>query len=119
MIPENSIANTFPQLAQEWASDLNTNIDPLSLLPGSDKKVWWRCSQGHEWETRVNVRTLLRKSCPVCANRGLFKSPTRSQKHQPPHHRKHPPIQPQRPPEPRMKNPPSLDVSDNPLHHRP
>ena len=68
MIPENSIAKTFPQLAQEWASDLNTNIDPLSLLPGSDKKVWWRCSQGHEWETRVNVRTLLRKNCPVCAN---------------------------------------------------
>ncbi|MCQ9372499.1 hypothetical protein NQ024_14845, partial [Corynebacterium sp. 35RC1] len=33
--------------------------------------------------------------------------------------RKHPPIQPQRPPKPRMKNPPSLDVSDNPLHHRP
>ena len=41
--------------------------------PGSDEKVWWRCSAcGHEWQTIISHR-VDGTDCPVCyrkANRG-------------------------------------------------
>ena len=27
------------------------------VTPNSNKKVWWRCRQGHEWVVAINNRT--------------------------------------------------------------
>ncbi|WP_370037233.1 zinc-ribbon domain-containing protein [Nocardioides sp.] len=37
----------------------------------SNRKAWWRCSAGHEWESTVNNRTH-GQGCPECAERGGF-----------------------------------------------
>lgn len=73
MIPgETDLATRHPELMHEWASDLNEDFDPSQLMPGSDKKVWWRCTHGHEWQTRINTRTLNKTSCPVCSNNMVY-----------------------------------------------
>jgi len=33
---------------------------------GSEKRVWWRCEQGHEWEATVIIRIYGGFGCPGC-----------------------------------------------------
>src|SRR6266851_5044227 len=44
-----------PELATEWHPNKNGNLTPDAVTPGSNKKVWWRCSidPSHEWEALV------------------------------------------------------------------
>jgi hypothetical protein len=37
---------------------------------GSNKKYWWRCSRGHDWQTAVRNRALVGTACPLCVERG-------------------------------------------------
>ena len=55
------------KLRKEWAADLN-NDKLLNLAGSSQKKVWWRCSKGHEWQATVKSRVYLESNCPVCSN---------------------------------------------------
>ena len=43
------------------------------FYPRSGKKVWWKCSFGHEWQTTIDKRTRLDQptKCPYCSNRKL------------------------------------------------
>ena len=43
----------------------NGNLKPNLVTARSHKKVWWICSNDHEWEAPVNNRTGGR-GCPVC-----------------------------------------------------
>ena len=53
-----------PELCKEWDYRKNT-ISPSEVLPGSGKKVWWKCLKcGHEWETAIRTRKL--HGCPKC-----------------------------------------------------
>ena len=35
-------------------------------MPNSNKKVWWKCCNGHEWQATINSRNN-GAGCPVCA----------------------------------------------------
>jgi hypothetical protein len=60
-----SLAFKFPEIAAEWHPTKNFPLTPTDILPGCDKKVWWRCERGHEWEARVFSRTNAQKTgCP-------------------------------------------------------
>jgi len=61
-----SLAKHSPELLKEWDYSKNTGINPDNLSYGSNKRVWWKCSEGHEWEVSPKVRTR-GSSCPVCA----------------------------------------------------
>ena len=65
---ETDLASRFPDLAREWHPTKNLPLTPQHVLPGSEKKVWWRCSLGHEWQAKIRSRTD-GCGCPVCANR--------------------------------------------------
>jgi Probable Zinc-ribbon domain len=66
----NSLAIKFPAIAQEWHPTRNGNILPSMVTYGSSLRVWWLCSQKHEWNTRVDSRTTVMSECPQCqANR--------------------------------------------------
>ena len=57
----NDLATTHPELAaqaRDW--------DPTTVNAGSNKKRWWRCKQGHEWEATPNTRSRGR-GCPYCS----------------------------------------------------
>ena len=57
-------------LMKEWNWDKNSNIDSSILTIGSNKKVWWICSKGHEWQARINKRVNGNK-CPYCSNHSV------------------------------------------------
>lgn len=63
----NDLATLEPQLMKEWHPVFNLGIRPETLRPGSGKKVWWKCSEGHEWEAVIANRTKRGSGCPFCA----------------------------------------------------
>ncbi len=61
----NDLKTTHPDLAKEadgW--------DPEKITKGHDKKLAWKCENGHKWEANVYTRTgKLKVGCPVCYGR--------------------------------------------------
>lgn len=60
-----SLAESHPHLASEAQFDLTT------VSPGSNKKVPWRCTEGHEWEAVVAKRAE-GHGCPYCAGQRVL-----------------------------------------------
>ena len=63
-----TLASEHPQLLEEWHPKLNADISPEEFTPGSSRRVWWKCSKGHEWQAAIKSR-VTGTGCPVCANR--------------------------------------------------
>jgi hypothetical protein len=61
----NSLADLNPKLASQWHVERNDPLLPSQVRPGSNKKVWWRCAQGHEWDATVGSRSA-GSGCPYC-----------------------------------------------------
>ncbi|MBQ8418585.1 MAG: hypothetical protein IJX10_08165 [Phascolarctobacterium sp.] len=61
----NDLATTHPKLASEWHPTKNGDLTPEKVTYGKGKKVWWICSEGHEY-----LATILHRShgtnCPIC-----------------------------------------------------
>jgi len=66
---DNNLAINFPELLKEWYYKKNIHLNPESIMPYSHKKVWWKCSQGHEWQIAVAARTKKKSGCPFCSGR--------------------------------------------------
>ena len=49
----------------EWHPTKNGKLKSNQVTKSSNKKVWWRCKKGHEWEAMVGKRTIGR-NCPKC-----------------------------------------------------
>ena len=64
-----SLAKKFPEIASEWAYDLNDPLKPEQFHFGSNEKVWWRCRKcGHVWRTSISERTGSDKTgCKLCS----------------------------------------------------
>lgn len=63
----NNIADKFPNLLKEWDYKKNLNIDPRTIMPNSNKMVWWICKDcGGSWESNVVGRTR-GTGCPYCS----------------------------------------------------
>jgi len=64
--PENNLAVTHPEVAALWHAERNGDLDPHDVVAGAKRRVWWRCEQGHEWQSTVVVRSRF-PQCPECA----------------------------------------------------
>lgn len=60
-----------PSLFKEWNFEKNKEISPYDTTLGSNKRVWWKCSCGHEWEDKVYNRHK-GAGCPFCNNRKVL-----------------------------------------------
>lgn len=66
----NDLATEYPELMKEWCYEYNTKVDPTRIRPHSAKRVYWRCGEGHVWDSYVYNRTSKKRpGCPVCAGR--------------------------------------------------
>ena len=63
----NSLADTNQTLAAEWHPKKN-KITAKEITAGSNKKAWWICEKGHEWEANIASRNS-GNGCPYCSNR--------------------------------------------------
>ena len=64
----NDLKTVNPTLAAEWNYEKNLDLLPENMLPNSGKKVWWKCSKGHEWQATIAHRNHGR-GCPYCSGR--------------------------------------------------
>lgn len=60
------------KLTREWHPVKNAPLTPKVVSAGSSKKVWWRCSKGHEWQAVVCNRGN-GAGCPYCTGRKACK----------------------------------------------
>ena len=67
----NDLASQMPEIAAEW-SEKNYPLLPTMVTPFANKKVWWKCSKGHEWHTLISTRSGGSK-CPYCSGIILLK----------------------------------------------
>ena len=65
---KNDLQTVNPALAKEWNYDKNNGLTPTDVLPSSNKKVWWKCGKGHEWQAMIRSRNDGR-GCPYCSGR--------------------------------------------------
>ncbi len=69
----NDLATIHPELVKEWHPTKNGLNTPNNFLSGSDQKIWWKDTLGHEWETKISNRTKKdSNSCPICANNQIL-----------------------------------------------
>lgn len=68
----NDLATTSPFLAQSWHPDRNGEVTASHVTQYSNSVRWWRCQEGHEWESTVNNRSH-GQGCPYCSEGGGFK----------------------------------------------
>ncbi len=66
----NDLATLEPEVAAQWHPTLNGTLTPKMVTVGSNRKVWWQCSEGHVWKALIFSRASGRKcGCPVCAGK--------------------------------------------------
>lgn len=68
----NDFESSNPDLAKEWDSNKNAPITPSQVSKGSNKKVWWICSQGHSFEATIKNRNLNGTKCPYCTGKAVL-----------------------------------------------
>jgi len=63
----NNLAVARPELAEEYMAPPKNELPADKVVPGTNKKLWWKCSKcGHEWKTMGNDR-VQGKGCPACS----------------------------------------------------
>ena len=67
----NDLETLYPEVAKEW-SERNLPLLPSQVTAFANKKVWWKCSEGHEWFTLISTRSSGSK-CPYCSGIKLLK----------------------------------------------
>ena len=72
VLKENSVASVFPELIEEWDVDKNEGITPDIYSAGNNKKVWWKCENGHSWKASINTRGVRKLGCPYCAGQRVI-----------------------------------------------
>jgi hypothetical protein len=63
--PERNLRTQAPASADLWHPTRNERLTPDDVTSGSDRVVWWRCANGHEWQGKVSDRVRAPR-CPEC-----------------------------------------------------
>lgn len=71
LVGENDLASQNPVLAAEWHPTKNGDLTPQNVMVRSVSAVWWKCSNSHEWNTRINNRTVYNSRCPECKKENI------------------------------------------------
>lgn len=53
-------------LLKEWDGEKNAPLTPDSVARTSTSRVWWKCENGHSWETQISSRAKGSSGCPLC-----------------------------------------------------
>ena len=63
---DNCLSIMNPELASEWNYKKNNDLTPALVTSHSNKKVWWKCKEGHEYSATINNRSN-GDGCPYCS----------------------------------------------------
>ena len=63
----------IPKIAKEWHPNKNLELRPEDVASRSDRKVWWLCPKGHEYDTKISHRTGENPTgCQRCYHDGIY-----------------------------------------------
>ncbi len=68
----NDLQTVKPTLAKEWDYEKNNRLTPMDVMPNSNKKAHWKCSEGHSWQATIASRNS-GCGCPYCAGKKVLK----------------------------------------------
>lgn len=68
----NDLAGVYPQLARQWVQEKNGGLRPDQVSIYSNRRVWWRCELGHQWQSVIARRTANGSACPYCAGKRVL-----------------------------------------------
>lgn len=63
----NDLKSRDPIVAAQWDYERNGDLRPEMVTQFSKHRVWWKCKEGHSWQTSVLNRH--ETGCPVCSGR--------------------------------------------------
>lgn len=69
LIGYNDLETTHPELVKKWSS--RNTIKPTEISAGSDRRVWWTCEKGHDFESSPAHITQGR-GCPYCCGKKVL-----------------------------------------------
>ena len=70
---KNDLATLYPQLCNEWDYERNGGLKPEGVVPGSNRRIWWKCSKcGYEYQASPNRRTSQGSGCRKCADKEIW-----------------------------------------------
>lgn len=64
----NDLQTNNPNVAKDWDHEKNSGLSPADVTTNSNKKVWWKCQRGHEWQATIYQRNK-GSGCPYCARK--------------------------------------------------
>ena len=67
----NDLATKCKESLEFWDYAKNGALTPSLFLPNSEKKVWWKCLYGHNWESTIATFSK-NPSCPYCGGKKLL-----------------------------------------------
>jgi len=63
----NNLSIKNPDLLQLWDYEKNGDMAPSDVVPGSHKKVWWKCDKGHSYKKEIRLLAISGQiRCPIC-----------------------------------------------------
>lgn len=68
---ETDLAARFPEIAAQWHPTKNGRWTPEQVSPSSNRRIWWICDRGHEYQAPVYIRTS-GSGCPYCAGKKVL-----------------------------------------------
>lgn len=65
---ENNLLLAYPEVAKQFDS-IKSATTPDQITPKSNRKFWWKCSEGHSYQTTPSKKTRedLPYGCPFCS----------------------------------------------------
>lgn len=66
----NDLFSLNPSLAAQWHPTRNGQLTPYDVTKHSNKKVWWLCAKGHQWQAVINNR-IRGDGCPYCSGKAV------------------------------------------------
>jgi len=61
---DNNLKALFPKIAKQWDYEKN-NLSPEDVVPGSRRKAYFKCKNGHSYEISIYIKVKL-NSCKFC-----------------------------------------------------
>lgn len=66
-----SLVEAYPDIAKYWHPTKNGTLMPENVSPGSNKNVWWTCSEEHVYDRNVYGQVRSAALCPICTGKRL------------------------------------------------
>ena len=79
LIGFNDLETLFPEVAKDWNYEKNGNLKPNNIYARSSRRLWWKCSKGHEWQQTLSSRVHKHTGCPYCAGKDYLFGPNAKQ----------------------------------------